>query len=136
MEDKINSLFPKLESQTHQSKDEIIYAFSIIKRINTEFDNLLLINTIENQSNLGMKQLKHIYENIIDKNNKDQVSRLNQLLNELKMIYKRIANTSEEIQNKLNDINQIMEKIEAFQNEISCKTLYKKKIWKILETIF
>ena len=75
-----------------------------------------------------MKQLKHIYENIIDKNNKDQVSRLNQLLNELKMIYKRIANTSEEIQNKLNDINQIMEKIEAFQNEISCKTLYKKKI--------
>lgn len=126
--DKINSLFPKLESQTLQSKDEIVYAFSIIKRINTEFDNLLLINIIENQSNQGMKQLKQIYENIIDQNNKNQVSRLNELLNGLKKIYKRIANTSEEIQKKLSDINEIMEKIDSFQNEISCKTLYKKKI--------
>ena len=74
-----------------------------------------------------MKKLKYIYEHILDKNNQEQRKRLDLLLNELKRLFKTPATTFEEIQTKLNNIETILNRIDDFQNELSCKILYKKR---------
>ena len=122
----IETLLPKKQDKVKKSKDNITEAIKILLSTNQDLRCLLLINDINNVSNQGMHKLKHIYDNIIDKKNDEQLTRFYELLNELKKMYKLPTNTNEEIQNKYNIINDLINKIEAFQDEMSCKTLYKK----------
>lgn len=122
----IETLLPKKQDKVKKSKDNITEAIKILLSTNQDLRCLLLINDINNVSNQGMHKLKHIYDNIIDQKNDEQLTRFYELLNELKKMYKLPTNTNEEIQNKYNIINDLINKIEAFQDEMSCKTLYKK----------
>lgn len=124
--DKITILLPKQADNIQDKKNNITEAIKNLLSVNQNLNNILAINEIENICHQGMNKLKYIYDNIIDQKNNEQLTRFNELLNELKKMYKLPTNTNEEIQNKYNIINELINKIEAFQNEISCKTLYKK----------
>ena len=124
---KVQALFPNTEGQIREYTDNIAYAINMLVTVNQNLDSILLINQINNNSNEGMKKLKYIYEHILDKNNQEQRKKLDLLLNELKILFKTPAATFEEIQTKFNNITNILIRIDDFQNELSCKTLYKKR---------
>ena len=124
--DKITMLLPKQTDYIQNKKNNITEAIKNLLSVNQDLNSILAINEIENLCHQGMNILKYIFENIIDQKNNDQVNRFYELLNELKRIYKLPTKTNDEIQKKYNVINDLINQIEAFQNEISCKTLYKK----------
>ena len=124
---KVQALFPNTEGQIREYTDNISYAINMLVTVNKNSDSILFINQINNYSHEGMKKLKYIYEHILDKNNQEQRKRLDLLLNELKRLFKTPATTFEEIQTKLNNIETILNRIDDFQNELSCKILYKKR---------
>ena len=80
----IETLLPKKQDKVKKSKDNITEAIKILLSTNQDLRCLLLINDINNVSNQGMHKLKHIYDNIIDKKNDEQLTRFYELLNELK----------------------------------------------------
>ena len=122
---RVESL-PGLESQARKIQDDITYAIKVITECNIELDHILTLNQINNLSNQGMKKLEYIYNNILDQKNLEQTKRLNDLVNELKKLYRIPAKSIEELQLNLKKIQDLINQIEDFQNELSCKTLYKK----------
>lgn len=125
--DRVTNIFPNLEIKNENSKNDITYAINLLRAINDELDNVIFLHEIEIFSKQGMKKLEYIFNNIIDKSNKVQRNKLEELLKKLKTIYKIPAVSLKEMEEKLNGIQNILNQIDDFQNELSCKTLYKKK---------
>ena len=129
--DRVTNIFPNLEIKNENSKNDITYAINLLRAINDELDNVIFLHEIEIFSKQGMKKLEYIFNNIIDKSNKVQRNKLEELLKKLKTIYKIPAVSLKEMEEKLNGIQNILNQIDDFQNELSCKTLYKKKVSKL-----